>query len=442
MRRTHIGIEALYSAAEEEPVSTNSRIPGLRDFTPEERRAIVIREAELEEGALDAFDSTAGLSLGTADHMIENVLGTFAIPMGVATNLTVDGRDYLVPMATEEPSVVAAASNAALMARGLGGFTTSTNGNVMLAQIQLLDVVDPEAARLRLLEAEAEIVDLANAQDPVLVRLGGGALGIEARIIPARTETLVVVHLLVEVLDAMGANAVNSMAEAVAPRLAELARGRSLLRILSNKADRRITRVRAVFDREMLGGDLIVDNIIRASDFAAADPYRAATHNKGIMNGVSAVVLATGNDTRAVEAGCHSHAARFGSYSALSRFERDEDDNLVGSMELPLAVGLVGGATRAHPSAQAAVRMLGVSSARELAAIIAAVGLAQNLAACRALADEGIQRGHMTLHARTVAASVGATSEEIPLVAAKIIEERRIHTEYAEKVLADLRKTL
>lgn len=420
-------------------MATNSRIPGLRDFAPAARRELVTRNAGLADDALDALDPTAGLDVSAADHMIENALGVIGIPVGVATNIRVDGRDYLVPMATEEPSVVAAASNAARMAREHGGFTTSATGEVMIAQIQLLDVIDPHAARMRLLEAEAEIVDLANAEDPMLVELGGGALGIEARLVPTHSETLVVVHLLVDVRDAMGANAVNTMAEAIAPKLAELAGGRTLLRILSNKADRRLTRVRAVFDRELVGGELVVGDIVRAADFAAADPYRAATHNKGIMNGVTAVVLATGNDTRAVEAGCHSYAARSGSYAALSRFERDADGNLVGTMELPLAVGLVGGATRAHPTAQAAVRMLGVSSARELASVIAAVGLAQNLAACRALAAEGIQRGHMTLHARTIASSAGATPEEVPLVAERIVEARRIRIEYAQQVLSELR---
>lgn len=420
-------------------MAINSRISGLRDLSIADRRQTVAANAGIPGSVLDVYEPAAGLASPDADHLVENVIGVIGIPVGVATNLTVDGRDHLVPMATEEPSVVAAASNAARMARVHGGFTTSTSGTVMIAQVQILEVVDPEGARLRILEQEAALLALADEQDPTLVRFGGGARGLRVRVIQTSAGVQVIVHLHVDVRDAMGANAVNTMAEALAPRLAELAGGRALLRILSNKADQRLTRVRAVFDRELLGGEQVVDDIVRASAFAAADPYRAATHNKGIMNGISAVVLATGNDTRAVEAGCHSHAARNGGYAALSRFERGVDGHLVGTLEVPLAVGLVGGATRAHPVARAAITLLGVQSATELAAVIAAVGLAQNLAACRALAAEGIQRGHMTLHARTIAASAGATAEEIGAVAARIVSERRIRADYAEQVLAELR---
>ena len=417
----------------------NSRISGLRDHAPAERLALVAEGAGIDPGALDALRAEDGLTVAQADHMIENVVGLLSIPVGVATNFTVDGVDRLIPMATEEPSVVAAASNAARIARGHGGFTTSYSGDVMIAQIQVLDAVDPHGARFALLEAKDELLALANEQDPVLVSLGGGAFDISVRVLPTRAGTQVILHLHVDVRDAMGANAVNTMAEAIAPRIAEIAGSRTLLRILTNKADLRITRARAVFDAELLGGAQVVDDIVAASAFAEADPYRAATHNKGIMNGITAVVLATGNDTRAVESGCHSHAARTGQYSALSQFEKDADGNLVGTLEVPLAVGLVGGATRAHPTAQAAVKMLGVETARELASVIAAVGLAQNLAACRALAAEGIQRGHMTLHARTIAASAGAEVEEIGAVAARIVADRRIRVEYAREVLTELR---
>ena len=420
-------------------MTINSRISGLRDHTPEERLALVADGAGLETAALDALQPHAGLSLAQADHMIENVVGIIGIPVGVATNFRIDGTDRLVPMATEEPSVVAAASNAARMARGHGGFTTSYTGDVMIAQIQVLDAIDPHGTRFALLEARDELLALANEQDPVLVSFGGGAFDISVRVLPTRAGVQVILHLHVDVRDAMGANAVNTMAEAIAPRIAELAGTRTLLRILTNKAELRLTRARAVFDAELLGGPQVVDDIVAASAFAEADAYRAATHNKGIMNGITAVVLATGNDTRAVESGCHSHAARHGGYTALSQFEKDADGNLVGTLEVPLAVGLVGGATRAHPTAQASVRLLGVQTARELASIIASVGLAQNLAACRALAAEGIQRGHMTLHARTIAASAGAEVDEIGEVAARIVAERRIRVEYAREVLAELR---
>jgi hydroxymethylglutaryl-CoA reductase len=419
----------------------NSRIQGLRDHTPDERLDLVAEGAGTTAAALAALRPDAGLSIAQADHLVENVVGVIAVPVGVATNFTIDGEDRLVPMATEEPSVVAAASNAARIARVHGGFRTSSSGDVMIAQIQILDAVDPHAARLRVLEARDELLALANELDPILVSFGGGARDIDVRILPTRVGTQVIVHLHVDVRDAMGANAVNTMAEAIAPRIAEIAGSRTLLRILTNKADQRITRARAVFDAELLGGPQVVADIVAASAFAEADPYRAATHNKGIMNGITAVVLATGNDTRAVEAGCHSHAARSGRYAALSQFEQDADGNLVGTIEVPLAVGLVGGATKAHPTAQAGVTLLGVETARELAAVIASVGLAQNLAACRALAAEGIQRGHMTLHARTIAASAGATVDEIGAVAARIVADRRIRVEYAREVLDELRGT-
>ncbi|WP_263293781.1 hydroxymethylglutaryl-CoA reductase, degradative [Microbacterium sp. EST19A] len=420
-------------------MSINSRISGLRDHTPDERLTLVAQSADLDPDVLDALRPDSGLSLAQADHMIENVVGMIGIPIGVATNFTIDGQDRLIPMATEEPSVVAAASNAARMARQHGGFTTSYTGDVMIAQIQVLDAVDPHGTRFALLEAKDELLALANEQDPMLVSLGGGAFDISVRVLPTRAGVQVILHLHVDVRDAMGANAVNTMAEAIAPRIAEVAGTRTLLRILTNKAELRLTRARAVFDAELLGGAQVVDDIVAASAFAEADPYRAATHNKGIMNGITAVVLATGNDTRAVESGCHSHAARTGRYAALSQFEKDADGNLVGTLEVPLAVGLVGGATRAHPTAQASVKLLGVQTARELASVIAAVGLAQNLAACRALAAEGIQRGHMTLHARTIAASAGAEVDEIGAVAARIVAERRIRVEYAREVLAELR---
>ncbi|MGM1017903.1 MAG: hydroxymethylglutaryl-CoA reductase, degradative [Actinomycetota bacterium] len=418
---------------------SSSRIQGLRDHTPDERLELVATGAGVDVDTLSAFRPDAGLGLAQADHMIENVVGLLSIPVGVAANFTVDGVDRLIPMATEEPSVVAAASNAARMARAHGGFRTSYTGDVMIAQIQVLDAVDPHATRMRLLEARDELLALANEQDPVLVSFGGGAIDLSVRVLPTRAGTQVIAHLHVDVRDAMGANAVNTMAEAIAPRIAEVAEARTLLRILTNKAELRVTRARAVFDRELLGGEQVVDDIVAASAFAEADPYRAATHNKGIMNGITAVVLATGNDTRAVEAGCHSHAARDGRYAALSQFEKNAGGDLVGTLEVPLAVGLVGGATRAHPTAQAAVRLLGVDTARELAAVIAAVGLAQNLAACRALASEGIQRGHMTLHARTIAASAGASVDEIGAVAERIVAERRIRVEYAREVLAEIR---
>jgi len=417
-----------------------SRIPGLRAVPIEARRTLVAESAGLDPQSLAAFAPEHGMEGGLADHMIENAVGMFGVPLGVATNFVVNGREVLVPMATEEAAVVAAASNAAKVARIHGGFTTSSTAPIMQAQIQIVGVPDPEAGRVRLLEARQELIEIADAQDPRLVSLGGGVRDVSVRLVGSRAGTYVVAHLQVDVRDAMGANAVNTMAEAVAERAGQIAGGRTLLRILTNKADLRLARARAVFDAVALGGGTVVDDIVHAAALAEADPYRASTHNKGIMNGISAVVLATGNDTRAVEAGAHSHAiSPDGHYTSLSRIEKDADGNLVGTLELPMPVGLVGGATAVHPVAQAAVALLGVHTAAQLAEVIVAVGLAQNLAAVRALATEGIQRGHMSLHARTVAVTVGATGEEIPAVVQRLVTDRVVRADHAERVLAELR---
>jgi hydroxymethylglutaryl-CoA reductase len=420
-------------------MNATSRIPGFYKLDPETRFNTVVETSGLPADQLRALRETDPGMGAIADRMIENAVGTIAIPLGIAANFLVDGVDRLVPMATEEPSVIAAASNAALVARERGGFHTSADAPVMIAQVQVLDVADPQGARLRLLEAADELLALANEQDPMLVGLGGGARAIEVRLVGAEASRSVVVHLQVDVRDAMGANAVNTMAEALAPRIAAIARGRVLLRILSNKADLRLVRARAVFDAARLGGADVVDGIVEAYRFAAADPYRAATHNKGIMNGISAVVLATGNDTRAIEAGAHCHACRDGRYTSLSHFEKDADGNLVGSLELPLALGLVGGATRTHPTAQAAVRLLAVDSAVHLARITAAVGLAQNTAALRALATEGIQRGHMSLHARNVAVAAGASEDEVGPLVERLVADGRVRLDRAQALLAELR---
>jgi hydroxymethylglutaryl-CoA reductase len=413
----------------------NSRLPGFFKLSPQERFDRVLEARGIDAEAIADLRTDDAALLRLADGMVENVVGVMALPLGVGANFRVNGKDHLVPMVTEEPSVVAAASNLAQVARVHGGFFCSADEPVMIAQIQVVGVADPHAARLRLFEHRDELLALADEQDPVLVRVGGGARAIEVRVVGAH----VVLHLLVDVGDAMGANAVNTMAEALAPRVAEIARGHVLLRILSNKADRRLARARAVFDAGKLGGDDVVAAMLDAYRLAADDPYRAATHNKGIMNGISAVVLATGNDTRAVEAGCHGHAVRDGRYTTLSHMERDADGNLVASLEVPMPVGLVGGATKTHPTARAAVRLLGVESAAELAQVIVAVGLAQNTGAVRALATEGIQRGHMTLHARNVALSAGARADEVDSVVQALVAEGRVRQDRAEEILADLR---
>ncbi|WP_117195836.1 hydroxymethylglutaryl-CoA reductase, degradative [Rhizobium terrae] len=420
-------------------MSANSRIPGFYKLSPSERFKTVVKQSGVAEADIANLATADAEMLKIADRMVENVVGTLSIPLGVAANFTINGRDYLIPMATEEPSVVAAASNMASVARLHGGFHTSSDQPIMISQIQLVGARDPHGARLRLYERRQDLLNLANEQDPMLVKLGGGAKDIEVRIVEAGDRTYVVLHLIVDVRDAMGANAVNTMAEALAPLVSEIAGARVRLRILSNKADLRLARVRATYDAESLGGPDVVDGIIDAYVFAAADPYRAATHNKGIMNGITAVVLATGNDTRAVEAGAHSHAAASGRYTSLSHYEKDAAGNLVGTMEVPMAVGLVGGATKTHPVAQAAVKLLGVKSAQELAEIIVAVGLAQNTGALRALAAEGIQKGHMSLHARNIAVAAGASSEEIDEVVARLRKDGHVRIDKAEAVLAEMR---
>lgn len=413
----------------------SSRIPGFYQLSPRERLRKVADMSGLDAAGEAHLADTGNLPAETADCMIENVIGTLNLPIGVATNLIIDGEEPLVPMATEESSVVAAVCNAARQCRDAGGFYTDTSSPIMIAQVQLLGVANPDFARLRLLEARDEIKRICDATDPVLLEHGGGFQDIEVRVL----EDMVIVHLLVDVRDAMGANAVNSMAEAVAPSLAAWSGGESRLRILSNLADRRLARVRATWHLDQLGGESVRDGILAAYRFADLDPYRAATHNKGVMNGVSAVVLATGNDTRAVEAGAHAYAARTGRYRSLTHWEADHDGNLTGTLEMPMPVGLIGGATRAHPTARRCLEILGVSSADRLARIIVAVGLAQNFAALKALATTGIQKGHMALHAKNIALMAGAEGAEVALVADELVKQGSVRVDIAQAALAKLR---
>ena len=420
---------------------STSEISGFYKRSAQDRWKIVQEFGGLSDEEVRTLGGTGALKFDQVDRMIENVIGTMPVPLGVAMNFRVNGRDYLVPMAIEEPSVVAAASNAAKMARAKGGFTASTSGPVMIGQIQLVHVPDPHSARLAILHARDEILRRANDKDPILVKLGGGAKDVETRVISTGRGPMVITHLIVDCRDAMGANAVNTMAEAVAPHLEEITGGRVYLRIISNLAVRRLARARAVFTKDAIGGPEVVEGILEAFAFADADPFRCATHNKGIMNGIDAVVLATGNDFRAIEAGAHSYAAwKSGGYRSLTTWERNADGDLVGTIELPMAVGLVGGATAVHPTAKACVKLLGVKSAQELAEVIASVGLAQNFAALRALATEGIQRGHMGLHARNIAATVGAVGDEIDRVAEALVKESKVRMDRAKEILDDLRR--
>ncbi|WP_185983675.1 hydroxymethylglutaryl-CoA reductase, degradative [Aureimonas mangrovi] len=423
----------------------DSRITGMRDMTPEERLAAVAKAASLGPEDARTLSDPTSLSIERANGMIENVVGGFQLPLGIATNFTVNGRDYVVPMAVEEPSVVAAASYMARIARGNGGFATSSTAPVMRAQIQILGLGDPHGARLALLKAREEIIETANSRDAVLVGLGGGCRDIEIHVFPqTRRGAMIVLHLLVDVRDAMGANTVNTMAEAVAPVAERLTGGQVRLRILSNLADLRIARAsvripEAALATKDFSGRRMIDGILDAYEMAAIDPYRAATHNKGIMNGIDPVVVATGNDWRAIEAGAHAYAARSGRYTSLSTWEEDGEGNLVGTLEMPMALGLVGGATKTHPAAQAALKVLGVGSAQELAEVTVAVGLAQNMAALRALATEGIQRGHMALHARNIAILAGASGPEVDKVARELAAAHDVRTDRAREILAQIR---
>ncbi|MEL0343700.1 MAG: hydroxymethylglutaryl-CoA reductase, degradative [Deltaproteobacteria bacterium] len=418
----------------------NQQAPkGFHRLTIEERLDQIASMTELGQDEIQCLKKFGNLPEETANGMVENVIGVMGIPFGVATNLILDGKEMLVPMATEESSVIAAVCNASKQCRSSGGVTSSVSGSEMIAQIQLLGLSNPHYARQVLLEKKEIIRELCDATDPLLLENGGGFRDLEVRILETRGGTMVILHLIVDTQDAMGANAVNSMAESLAPKIEEWTGGRVNLRILSNLADRRLARARAVWNLEDLGGEQVRDDMLAASWFAEADPYRAATHNKGIMNGVSAVALVTGNDTRALEAGAHAYASRSGRYTSLSRWETDGAGNLVGSLEMPMAVGLIGGATRVHPIAKIALKILGVNKAEDLARVMAAVGLVQNYAALKALATTGIQKGHMALHSKNVAMMAGAVGDEVDILAKRLVEIGKIRTDAAEEELAKIR---
>ncbi len=431
---------------EEVPIlEHSSRLSGFFKLTFRERLERVAEFAGLTPEEMSVLVGDEGLSLEQAGRMIENVVGVYGLPLGIATNFYIDGRDTLVPMVVEEPSVVAGLSYAARLVRQGGGFHTVTSDPLMIGQMQVLEVADLAAARLRLLAARDELLAVANAKDPVVVQLGGGARDLQVRLIESSlVGPMLVVHLLYDTRDAMGANTVNTACEALTSPVEKLTGGRVALRILSNLADQRLARAwgtvpKAELALEGLTGEQGVQRLLEAHAFAAADPYRAATHNKGIMNGIDAVALATGNDWRAIEAGAHAYAARSGRYAPLTVWEHNTEGDLVGSIEIPLAAGTIGGATKVHPQARVALKILDVRSARELAAVMASVGLAQNLAAIRALAMEGIQRGHMRLHARQVAMAVGASGELVEQVAEQLVAEGVVRLDRAQAILSRLR---
>ncbi len=420
----------------------SSRLQGFYQLDPNSRlNAVKSFDGLQDADILTLRGGDTILNIERADKMIENVIGTFSLPMGVATNFRINGRDVLIPMVVEEPSIVAGASYAAKLVRAGGGFEASSTESLMIGQIQLTGIADPQAAQSLILWNKDEILNLANAQSRSLVAYGGGARDVEINMFPdSPMGPMLIVHLIIDCLDAMGANAINSMCEAVAPLLEQITGGRAFLRILSNLSDRRLARARAfvptsALARDGMSGDEVAEGIMWAYAFAAVDPYRATTHNKGILNGIDPVIIATGNDWRAIEAGAHAYASRNGTYTSLSTWERDAEGNLIGTLEMPMAVGIVGGATKVHPAAQTALKLLNVYHAHELAEICVCAGLANNLAAMRALATEGIQRGHMGLHARQVAMAAGATGTLVDEVARRMVEERTIKPARAKEWL-------
>jgi len=414
-----------------------SKISGFYKLSVEKRREIVKDFADLSDNDVESFSKPIDIKL--ADTMIENVLGTFELPLGVAVNFRINEQDVLIPMVVEESSVVAAASNAARIARIHGGFHAYITDPLMIGQIQLLDIPDITTAAEEIIKQKEKLLHIANQQDKILVNLGGGAKDIEVRILNSPLGKMIVMHVLVDVRDAMGANAVNTMVEALAPLVQEITKGRVRLKILSNLADKRIATAKAVFDKETMGGEDVVDSFLESYTLASIDPYRAATHNKGIMNGIDAVVTATGNDSRAVEAGAHAYAARQGQYTSLTRYWKDEKGNLVGEIELPLAIGIVGGAGSIHPKAVLCKKIMGITSANDLSNIIASVGLAQNFAAVFALSTVGIQKGHMSLHAKNIAMMAGAKNDEIEKVADQLVKEGKVKLDRAKEILSTIK---
>ncbi len=418
----------------------SSRLPGFYKKSIAERADITAEWAGLNETEKRILTGS-GLSVGQADHMSENVVGTFSLPLGIATNFQINGRDYLIPMSIEEPSVVAAISHAAKLIRAGGGFHAAAADPVMIGQIQLLDIPDMDATLNILRENEKELLECATCYDKMIVKLGGGPRGFEFRPFPdTPVGPMIIIHLLYDTRDAMGANAVNTAVEQLAPLIAKLTGGRTLLRILSNLADQRTVTARCVIPAEQLAikgisGTEAAQHIAEANAFAVVDPYRAATHNKGIMNGIDAIVMATGNDWRAIEAGAHAYAARNGRYSSLTDWHVNEEGDLYGEITLPMAVGTVGGATKVHPSAKVVMKILGVESAQELAMVMACVGLAQNLAAIKALSSVGIQQGHMRLHARQIAVAAGADSSQVQRIANQLVADKQINVAHAQELL-------
>ncbi|MEX0911118.1 MAG: hydroxymethylglutaryl-CoA reductase, degradative [Nitrosopumilaceae archaeon] len=415
----------------------NSSIPNFYKKTRKERINTVASFCGLSRQEIKILKSQGGISFDKADKMVENAIGTVSFPLGIATSFRINGKDYLIPMVIEEPSVIAAASKAAKIAKKHGGFTMKADGSYSIGQIQVVDV-NVKSAISKIKKSSKQILKLANSKSQTLSKMGKGAKQVSCKTIKTDSGPMLIVELLIDVGDAMGANVTNTMCEGVAPLIEKLTGGRVILRILSNYSTKRLVRGTAIFDKEEVGGQKVVENIILAYQFAANDPYRAVTHNKGIMNGIIAVANATGQDTRAIDAGAHAYASKTGRYSSLTEWKKDKKGNLVGKIELPMAVGIVGGIVNVHPMIKICTKILGVKSSKELACVIAAIGLAQNFSAIRALASEGIQKGHMKLHARNIAASAGVKSDKIDEVTRRMIKEGNISVHRAKEILKKL----
>ena len=416
----------------------DSSISKFFEKSRKERLNTIAAFANLSKDELDILENTdGGISFDKADKMIENAIGTFSLPLGVATNFKINGKDYVVPMVIEEPSVIAAASKGAKIARIKGGFEVTADESYSIGQIQILNV-DSNSAIKKIQDSTIKILELANSKSNTLSKMNKGAKEISCKIIEAPSGNMLIVELLIDVGDAMGANITNTMCEAVSPLIEKITGGKTLLRILSNYSTRRIVKAKAIFEKEAVGGEKVVDNIILAFEFADNDVYRAVTHNKGIMNGTIAVANAVGQDSRAIEAAANAYAAKSGTYRSLSKWSKDDDGNLVGILEIPLSVGIVGGIANVHPVAKVCTKILGALSAQELACIMTATGLAQNFSAIRALSTEGIQKGHMRLHARNLAAAAGAAPEQIDEIVKKMIEEKMISLDKAKELLEQI----
>jgi len=415
---------------------TDSSISKFFEKSRKDRLDLVANFAKLSKEELDILQNdNGGISFDKADKMVENAIGTFSLPLGIATSFLINGKDYLIPMVIEEPSVIAAASKGAKIARVKGGFVVSADESYSIGQVQVLDITDFSLAISQINNSTNEILELANSKSNTLSKMGKGAKEIFCKELDTKSGKMLILELLIDVGDAMGANVTNTMCEAISPLIEKITGGRTLLRILSNYSTRRLVKATAVFEKEEVGGEKVVDNIVSAFEFADNDVYRAVTHNKGIMNGVIAVANATGQDSRAIEAAANAYAAKSGKYRSLSKWSKDNDGNLVGTLEIPLSVGIVGGIANVHPVAQVCMKILGVLSAQELACIITATGLAQNYSALRALSTDGIQKGHMRLHARNLAAAAGATPEQIDEIVQKMIEEKKISLDRAKELL-------